>query len=82
MNTLECFSPHDGEIVIKVEKMSKVIDLVMFPSPQWGSNSKGDIAGTESTSALFPSPQWGDNFKVICQSSYKDVGVSVPTMGR
>ena len=34
------FSPHNGEIVIKVEKMSKVIDLVMFPSPQWGSNSK------------------------------------------
>ena len=31
-------------------------NLYEFPSPQWGSNSKGDIAGTESTSALFQSP--------------------------
>ena len=30
------FSPRNGGIVIKVEKMSKVIDLVMFQSPIWG----------------------------------------------
>ena len=50
------FRPRNGGIILKVIPWIARMLPMAFQSPQWGSNSKGDIAGTESTSALFQSP--------------------------
>ena len=35
----------------------------MFQSPQWGSNSKGDVRTVLHLLVEFQSPQWGSNSK-------------------
>ena len=45
----------------------------MFQSPQWGDNSKVEIARACMNSWLFQSPQWGDNSKEVRCSSDEEV---------
>ena len=40
--TWKGFSPRNGEVILKVEKYYDQEIVLMFQSPQWGSNSKGE----------------------------------------
>ena len=38
---LHCFSPHNGEVILKEESANMIKKSKSFPSPQWGDRSKG-----------------------------------------
>ena len=60
----DCFSPRNGEVILKdfIAALNK--DKTSFQSPQWGSNSKGVNFYSSFGSFSFQSPQWGSNSKV------------------
>ena len=77
------FSPRNGEVILKEIVLCFCSALPLFQSPQWGSNSKEDIGGSEVLKEWFQSPQWGSNSKVISSvSSISSNSVSVPAMGK
>ena len=60
----DCFSPRNGEIILKAGDLTKVGTVALFQSPQWGDNSKGCSSALSMALNWFQSPQWGDNSKV------------------
>ena len=62
-NFVECFSPRNGEVILKVEMVAGVVLKATFQSPQWGSNSKTMGGRYKRNMMKFQSPQWGSNSK-------------------
>ena len=58
------FSPRNGEVILKFKPLVGLqSDNYQFQSPQWGSNSKGQLAFSMRSRYRFQSPQWGSNSK-------------------
>ena len=61
---LPCFSPRNGEIILKIETLKTNPESRRFQSPQWGNNSKVVTETVNDLAVEFQSPQWGNNSKV------------------
>ena len=62
-----CFSPRNGEVILKQHIQPGTYLELEFQSPQWGSNSKVEVKVLKFTRKAFQSPQWGSNSKVFAQ---------------
>ena len=60
-----CFSPRNGEVILKEVLRVATGGISEFQSPQWGSNSKATEELLKVIVILlgFQSPQWGSNSK-------------------
>ena len=59
------FSPRNGEVILKHVQPGAYFEAVGFQSPQWGSNSKGNVEELNNNLSVFQSPQWGSNSKDV-----------------
>ena len=65
MKDQACFSPRNGEVILKTRFYVDIERGGMFQSPQWGSNSKEGTFYAVKNVLAFQSPQWGSNSKVL-----------------
>ena len=76
------FSPRNGEVILKFRLTNEAIEVLLFQSPQWGSNSKVYYAKFKIGKSGF-SPRNGEVIlKVRGGRVWKNVLVSVPAMGK
>ena len=57
---IKCFSPRNGEVILKTQGAAVAADVRVFQSPQWGSNSKVYFAIFDAVAILCFSPRNGE----------------------
>ena len=80
-----CFSPRNGESVLKRTLWHFSLEKAEFQSPQWGKCSKGYLDYNEVLGFIGFSPRNGESVlkkRRFWKESLQLVPVSVPAMGK